>query len=367
MARATNRFAIAMYAELGAAKGNLAFSPASISLALNMTRAGARGETAAHMAQALRLEDGTTDAAFGSLLAAWNADDKPYELAVANRLFGEKTMRLEEAFLDLTGRAYGAPLQPVDFRGAAEQTRETINEWVADRTEERIVDLLPPGSLDSDTRLVLTNAVYFKGAWKTAFDEDATYDQPFHAPGGDVQTPMMHIEESFAYAETDGLKVVSLPYRGEDLSMTLLVPNEVDGLADLQKKLDADALESWLGAAVKQKVRVALPRFEIDPPQAMKLQPALSALGMADAFTGDADFSGITQEDRLYIDEVFHKAFVKVNEEGTEAAAATAVVMTKESAVIEDTKSVVADRPFIFLIRDEKSGMILFMGRVERP
>ena len=149
--------------------------------------------------------------------------------------------------------------------------------------------------------------------------------------------------------------------------MTLLVPNEVDGLADLQKKLDADALESWLGAAVKQKVRVALPRFEIDPPQAMKLQPALSALGMADAFTGDADFSGITQEDRLYIDEVFHKAFVKVNEEGTEAAAATAVVMTKESAVIEDTKSVVADRPFIFLIRDEKSGMILFMGRVERP
>lgn len=366
----TNRFATAMWNELRAQPGNLAFSPASISLALNMTRAGARGETAAQMTStlAIELDDDRAHRALGSLLHGWNHGERPYELAVANRLFGEKTMTFKKPFLDVTSERYGAALEPLSFKTAPEPSRATINRWVEGRTNDRIRDLLPEDSIKPNTALVLTNAIYFKGKWKNAFDPDHTGDAAFHAADGDVQVPMMRLTTDVRYHEADGMKMVELPYEGDALSMTIIVPD--DDLAALQPKLDHDHLTRWHADARVQEVRVGLPRFKIDPPKSVKLKPMLIAMGMPDAFdAARADLSGIADvspSERLVISEAYHKAFVEVNEEGTEAAGATAVVVSKEAAAMQP-RAVIADRPFVFLIRDDKSGAILFMGRVANP
>lgn len=370
----TNRFAMAMFEQLRAEPGNVASSPASIALALNMTRAGARGSTAAQMKStlAIALDDDRAHDAFGSLLHGWNhgPEKRAYELAVVNRLFGEKTMAFEKPFLTVTGDSYGAELEPVSFKTAPESARETINDWVAEQTDQRIEGLLPAGSIKANTRLVLTNAIYFKGKWKVAFDEKNTRPASFFAPSGEEQVPMMNVTDTFDYAEADGIKLVELPYQGDDLAMTLIVPDDHDGIAELEEALSDESLARWLGKAQKEEVSLALPRFTIDPPQSVKLKPMLIAMGMPDAFDKTkADLSGIaiTNEGRLVVDDAYHKAFVEVNEEGTEAAAATGVVISVESAAVSKEKRVVADRPFLFLIRDKTSGAILFIGRVENP
>ena len=374
----TDAFAVDLYRQIAnTGPGNLAMSPASIALALGMTYAGARGETARQMHDALHLKlDATaTHRAFGTLLRSWAPrDGRPYELSVANRLFGEKTVEFRPSFLDATGSFYGAPLEALDFIPAPDDARKHINEWVAEQTRDKIVDLLPEGSIRDDTRLVLTNAIYFLGQWQRAFAKDSTHTAPFFAPGGQVDAELMHQEGSFAYGEVDGMKVLHMPYQGDDLAMTVLLPDAVDGLSAVEEKLSADALQRWIGSTGGQRVRLWLPRFKIAPEAPIALGKMLRDQGMPLPFDRtNADLGGIADLERLnenlVISEVFHKAFVEVDEKGTEAAAATGVIVvgiTRAAPVVEP-KELRADHPFLFLIRDTRSGAILFMGRVTRP
>jgi len=365
-----------LWGKLRAQTGNLTISPASIWVALAMTHEGARGDTATEMARAMRMptdaDAARADAA--AKLAAWNAAGRgPMTLRVVNRLFGEKAYRFEAPFLRTARERWRAPLEPTDFAHAFEPARARINGWVARETQDRIRDLLPPGSLSADTRLVLTNAVYFLGKWAHAFDRRQTQDLPFFtAPGQSAPSPTMQQTAVFAYAEQDGVQVVEMPYRGGTFAMTVVVPRAVDGLSALEARLDAATFSSWTQALHERRVRVLLPKFTIDPAGSLALSRVLRDLGMATAFDPRAaDFTGIANppspDDRLSISEVFHKAFVKVDEEGTEAAAATAVVMVRATSVEMPPPEIRADHPFLFFLRDTASGAILFTGRVADP
>jgi serpin B len=252
----------------------------------------------------------------------------------------------------------------LDFSSAPEESRVTINDWVADQTEGRIEDLIPAGGIDAMTRLVLTNAIYFNAAWGQPFEPDLTADGPFHLlGGGEVDVPMMRQTESFGYAEGEGYRAVELPYDGHELSMVVLLPDagEFEGFEDT---LDAGRVDAIVGDLSYRQVALALPKFEVE--SGFSLADALAALGMPDAFTSRADFSGMTDDRDLFISEVIHKAFVSVDEAGTEAAAATAVMMAK-MALQDEPVEVTVDRPFIFLIRDIQTGAILFVGRIVDP
>jgi serpin B len=369
---ANNAFALDIYGRLRDREGSFALSPASISLALGMTYAGARGGTAAQIARVFHfdaIDPDTLHGEFSSLLSAWNAPDRAeYELRVANRLFGDRSTTFHEAFIAVTREQYGAALEPLDFRGAPEPSRARINAWIEEKTNDRIRDLLPRGSIDDQTRLVLTNAIYFKGQWISRFDENLTRPLPFHPPSGSaVDVPTMHQQEKFGYAAMDGLQVLQMPYVGEELAMYVLLPVERDGIGDLEERLTLDRLERWIGAAHQREVRVWLPRFTIDPPEPVSLEATLSAMGMPLAFSGSADFTGMSDvRPPLFIDDAYHKAFVEVNEKGTEAAAATGIALRVTSAPLEPPEFR-ADHPFLFLIRDLRSGSILFIGRVLDP
>ena len=367
-------FAMSLYKQASGAPDNFAMSPASISIALGMTYAGADGQTAAEMKKALHLTlpGAEVHNAFGTLLRTWEPTPKqPYELAVANRLFGERTLGFKKPYLALTGDHYGAELEPVDFAGAPESARRHINGWVSQQTKKRIEDLLPEGSITADARLVLTNAIYFKGKWKKEFDEKNTKPVTFHAASGEKKVPMMHRSDRYGYAESKDAQLLELPYEGDDLAMAILLPKKRDGLPAIEKSLSVEMLDR-LGKTHFHQVNVALPKFTIDPPAPMALKPELGKLGMARAFTGDAEFPHIAEMppgEGLAVSDVFHKAFVEVNEEGTEAAAATGVVMFRTTAVHNPVppKSFVADHPFLFFIRDKRNGTILFVGRVSAP
>jgi len=365
-----NAFACDLYAMLRGGDGNLFFSPSSISVALAMTYAGARGETAREMAETLRLPDRRDDV--HRALAGLQADLEPagdatHTLRVANRLWGQDGYALLPDFLATVKAHYDGGYTPLDFRADADRARVTINDWVAERTEDKILDLLQPGTVDGDTRLVLTNAVYFLGLWKHAFEPRATRDAPFHtASGRSVEAPFMLQVERLNLGTADGLRVLELPYDGEALSFWILLPDAHDGLDDVERRLDADTLDAWLATATPQRVRCSLPRFEMT--SQFDLGRTLAAMGMPAAFSGRADFSGITGGRDLVISDVVHKAFVDVYEEGTEAAAATAVTM-KMTSVAEPEPAVEfrADHPFLFLIRHEATGAVLFMGRLADP
>jgi len=377
-AAANDAFAADLWQRLRERDGNLAGSPASISVARAMTWGGARGQTAREMAEVMHFGD--DPAAFhraaSGTLATWNDPDRAeYELAVANRLFAEQTYSWQPDFVALTRDRYGAPIEPVDFRGAAEPARQRINAWVAERTRDRIEDLIPDGALTSDTRMVLTNAIYFRADWRAQFQASDTHDQAFHAPGGERQVPTMHQTHRFAYGAADGVQLLEMPYEGGELSMLIALPEARGGLADLEASLEADTVDGWVDALSVRDVVVSLPKFRVDPAEPIALGGVLSAMGMASAFDArTADFSGMADpaaNERLplFIDDVFHEAFVAVDEEGTEAAAATAVVMAVESAAMppQDLVRFTADHPFLFFIRDTRSGAILFMGRVADP
>ena len=362
-------FACELYAKLREQEGNLFFSPYSISSALAMTYAGARGNTAAEMKKSLRfiVADGDLHPAFASLTKALNEGGKggSYELAVANALWGQKDYAFLPDFLALNRKHYGAGLELVDFAGATEKARGTINAWVERQTREKIKDLLKPGILTPLTRLVLTNAIYFKGDWAKQFKKEATREAPFQVtPGKSVKVPTMNQTEKFGYMETPDLQALSLPYEGEALSMVVFLPKKADGLAAFEKSLTAENLAKWLPRLRTRRVAVSLPRFKVTAEFGLK--PTLEAMGMKDAFTMAADFSGMEPKKELYISAIVHKAFVDVNEEGTEAAAATAVVMTLKSAPARPLVFK-ADHPFVFVIREDKTGSVLFMGRVANP
>lgn len=371
IARSGNQFGLDLYHQLRSkSSGNLFFSPASISTALAMTYAGAAGDTAQEMSQVLHFDSlprAQIHAAFASLLGMLQTSEgAPYQLRVANRLWGQQDYAFLTDFLTITRREYGAELAPVDFVRQTEPTRQTINQWVEQRTNDRIKDLLPSGSLSSLTRLVLTNAIYFKGQWKHAFAPTATQDAPFYrSPADTVTVPFMHQDETFSYGATDDLQILELPYVGDHLSMLVLLPRERDGLSALEQSLRIADLEKWLAGMRRKKVNVYVPRFRLS--EKLELKSALSALGMPSAFDERrADFSAMNGNRDLFVSSAVHQAFVEVNEEGTEAAAATGVVVGIRSAPLmpEEFR---ADHPFVFLIRDHRSGQILFLGRVVDP
>jgi serpin B len=352
-------------------------SPFSISTALAMTWAGAKGETAAQMAKVLHL-DGPADRAVdiaGSLVASYGAPDSKVTVRIANRLFGEKSYAFEQPFLSRLQTAFGAPLEPLDFKTAMEPSRARINGWVAGQTQDRIKDLVPPGGVDKDTRLALVNAIYFLGDWAVPFEKNQTRDEPLFATKGEKKdVPTMHQAEHLHFAATDGVKVLELPYQNGALAMDLVLPDAVDGLDALEARLTPAVLDKWIGAAQSDKVIVSLPKFEIAPQASLSLAPTLAAMGMPRAFDRhQADFTGIANpkdpEDRLYISAVFHKGFIKVDEKGTEAAAASAVMMARAGAAAPATppKEFKADHPFLYLLRDTRTGLVLFMGRVADP
>jgi serpin B len=378
--QADNGFAARLYSLVGTGSDqNTFFSPASIATAVAMTSAGARGETEKQMYAVLGFDAAAADRqrmheTFTEMMKQANGGggggDRGYQLSIANRLWGQSGFHFLPAFLDQTKKQYGAPLEQVDFAGNADGARTAINQWVEKQTADKIKDLIKPGALTGQTRLVLTNAIYFKGSWADPFKKEMTKDEPFHLAAADksVNVPMMHRAGGYNYAEDDAAQILELPYAKNEISMVIVLPRKVDGLPQLEKAMDA----KWLSEAAnrlqkRDKVQVALPRFKMSAE--FELSKILARLGMPLAFNAaKADFSGMSSEERLVIDQVIHKAFVDVNEEGTEAAAATAVTM-RAMSVRQPAPPVIfrADHPFVFFIRDTRTGAILFMGKVLNP
>lgn len=371
VAEGNNAFAVALYGRLRSQKGNLFFSPESISTALAMAYAGARGSTAVEMAKTLHftLPPDKLHPAMGALLKDLNAAHEGYQLSVANALWAQQGYTFLDAFLNLLKSDYGAGLNQVDFKGATEAARLTINQWVEQKTQDKIKNLLQPGALRSDTRLVLTNAIYFKGNWETQFDKAQTKDEDFHlSPAQTAKAPLMHREGRFSYFDGGSLQVLEIPYKSKELSLIVLLPKEPEGLPGLEQSLSESSLQQWLQQlASVAKVIVTLPKFKVT--QEFTLGSTLSAMGMPQAFASRADFSGMTGHRDFAISEVIHKAYIDLNEEGTEAAAATAVTMRALAMRAPEGPPPVfrADHPFVFMIRDNRSSSILFMGRVTDP
>jgi len=377
LAEGNGAFAFNLYQQLKEEDGNLFFSPYSISTALAMTYAGAGDTTAEQMASALHFElpQEKLHPAFNWLESelakrgegAEGKDEEGFRLNVVNAIWGQKDYEFRVAFLDTLAENYGAGIRILDYINEPEQSRITINDWVSEQTEERIKDLIPPGGINSLTRLVLTNAIYFNAAWENKFFEEATKALPFYLlDGGTVSIPMMRQTESFGYAEDKSYQAVELPYDGEELSMVILLPAK-GGFAEFESNLDFHQADRIIDRLNDERVKLTMPRFEFESD--FSLKQALSALGMPDAFSGSADFSGMTSNKDLFIGDVIHKAFVSVDETGTEAAAATAVVMVTSAPgpKPKEPVTVTIDRPFIFLIRDIETGAILFIGRVVNP
>lgn len=367
-----NEFAIKMYSELvKAEKGNIFFSPYSISTALGMVYAGAKGNTEAEMAKALHfgMPQEQLHLTFGQIINSLNNLPKEdgNELNVANALWAQKGYKFLDEFLGITKTNYQAALEELDYQADVELCRKTINIWVEKKTNEKIKNLIPSGVLDKGTRLVLTNAIYFKGKWMDEFDKKNTKDEAFNfADGTKADVPMMNRTARYGYYSEEGFQLLEMPYAGKNLSMVILLPDKTDGITELEKNLTSVKLAQWLGKIRSPEVIVSVPRFKTE--SSFSLADMLTALGMKEAFSPSADFSGMTGGKDLYISAVLHKAYVDVNEEGTEAAAATGVVM-RVTAVRQPEKPIVfkADHPFLFLIRDKNTGSILFMGRIMDP
>jgi serpin B len=366
-------FALDLYRALSQKEdGNLFYSPYSISAALAMTYAGARNETESEMAVVLhftipqeRLHPAFNllDLSLTSRGEGIEGEEPGFQLNIANSLWGQKDYEFLPDFLDLLAENYGAGLRVLDFEADVEKARQVINDWVLDQTEEKIKDLLPPGILDGATRLVLTNAIYFNAKWRLPFSEAATQDGIFYLlDGAQVNVPLMNRTESFRYAEGQDYQVVELPYVGDELAMVLILPAE-GSFETFEKALTTSQLDEILEGLENRSVNLTMPKFEYE--SEFRLGETLIEMGMPSAFGDAADFSGMDGTLNLVIEEVVHKAFVAVDEAGTEAAAATAVIMV-EKAILDIVKMRI-DRPFIFMIRDNQTESILFLGRVVNP
>jgi serpin B len=369
-----NVFGLDLYSQLRQKDGNLFLSPYSISSALSMTCAGARGQTAAEMAATLHfhLPADRQHAGAGVLTKYLNAKgpggERPYQLSVANALWGQKGYSFLPTFVQLTENLYGAKLSELDFAGAPDESRQIINRWVEKKTNDKIKDLIPPGSIKPITRLVLTNAIYFKSPWQNKFAKSATRQEDFtRTDGSKVKAPLMAKFERAAYLNGGTFQAFSIPYQAYALSMVVLLPKEAGGLSRLEKELTAAQLDQILKKMTTHDVNLKLPRFKVT--SEFSLRKTLTAMGMASAFDTDkADFRGMTTQEKLFISEVIHKAFVDVNEDGTEAAAATAVIMLGGGVPRPVPRANFhADHPFLFLIRENRTGSILFLGRVNDP
>ncbi len=368
-------FALNLYSELKTTGGNLFFSPYSLSMALAMTYGGARGQTAEQMARVLQfptLPNNKLHAAFGALKARMDSIQKggTVQLNIANALWPQKGYPFLNKYLNLLKSQYGGSVTPLDYKENKEAACQAINHWVEEQTQHKITDLIQPGSLNSLTRLVLANAIYFKGQWATPFNPNATVKDTFHQTViKDVPCQMMKKQETFAYTETPDLQIVELPYAGKELSMVILLPRTVDGIGTLENSLSAKKLTEWFGSLKKKTVMVHLPKFL--QTSTFNLAEILEKMGMTLAFDNKADFSGMNgHTNDLFIGVVRHKAYVDINEKGTEAAAATAITMRMSARLGEREVPIPvfrADHPFIFLIVDKNTSSILFMGRVNEP
>ena len=382
LVRGNNAFAFDLYHALSDGEGNLFYSPFSISQALAMTSAGARGETQRQMADTLhhRLRQNDLHPAFNALdrtLASRGKGppgapakdgeaDEYFRLNIANAIWGQEGYHFLPGFLDVLAEHYGAGMMPADFAGAPDESRVRINDWVAEETSGKVKDLLPPGIIDPSTRLVLTNAIYFNASWLWPFSPRNTEIRPFHLDGGGtVGVPMMTetAKDFYGYARGDGYHAVDLPYSWGELSMTILLPDE-GGLEEFEGSLNSEMLDRIIDDIEIDYITLTMPLFEFE--SEFDLSDTLAGMGMPDAFGAEADFSGMTGSRDLWIRAVVHKAFVSVDEKGTEAAAATAVAMPA-SGVSKEPIAVTVDRPFVFFIRDTGTGTVLFLGRVSNP
>ena len=368
-------FALNLYQLLKNKDGNLFYSPYSISEALAMTYSGARTETEKQMASAMQYLIGQEKlhSVFNYLdlelakrgQGAKGIDQKGFRLNLINAIWGQKDFKFRTEYLDLLAQHYGAGLRILDFIKAAEPSRQTINQWVNDQTEGKIKDLLPQGSVNELTRLVLTNAIYFNAAWASQFEKGATTEGKFTLLNGtQITVSMMRQMKSFGYSDGDSYQAVQLPYDGNELSMVILLP-ELNQFKTFEASLTGKKINQIIQSLQGNQVELAMPKFKIEAE--FGLNGALKQLGMQDAFDPNkADFSGMNGNNDLYITDVVHKAFVSVDEAGTEAAAATGVVVGTTSMPV-DIKVMNIDHPFIFFIRDIQTGTILFMGRVINP
>jgi serpin B len=367
LAADNDRFAWDLYQAVGSTSDNLVFSPASISIALAMTFGGARGTTADQMVTTMHfsLPPERLHPAFNTLdlaLASRGAGTPAgaFRLSLANAVWSQRDFVVLPAYLDLLAENYGAGVRLTDFVGAPETARLTINRWVSDETQTKIPELLPSGSVDSLTRLVLTNAVYFRADWETPFSAQSP-DGVFQTPTGPVTVPMMRGPEAIALWSGPGFHAAALPYKGGGVSMVLIVPDP-GTFATFEATLTADALDAIIATAPSGLGSLFMPRFKLKTD--LDLGKILTSMGMSDAFGPAADFSGIDGGRDLFIKAALHQATIAVDEKGTEAAAATAVVLGRKSAAAEH---LVVDRPFLFVVRDDATGSILFLGRVLNP
>ncbi|MBW3013092.1 serpin family protein [Candidatus Woesearchaeota archaeon] len=363
---ANNQFAFDLYHKYKGQSGNIFYSPYSISTALAMTYEGAGGKTAEEMQNVFHFPDEETRRpAFARIYNEINKKDKSYKLNTANALWAQEDFNFLPEYMGMIEQYYGGRATNLDFIGDAEGSRQTINNWVEEQTNDKIKDLIPERIINEMTRLVLTNAIYFKGTWVKQFDKKDTMDEDFYVnPETTVKVPMMRQtgeEAKFNYAETEDLQMLELPYDGEELSMLILLPKE--DLKAIDDSLTPEKISSIRKMLHEQQINIYIPKFKFETKYMMKED--LEQMGMPTAFSMYADFSGMTGDDSLYIAQVIHQAFVEVNEEGTEAAAATAVIMELKAAMIE--REFRADHPFIFIIQQKDTGNILFMGRVNKP
>lgn len=374
LAAANAAFAFDLYRALRGAEGNLFFSPYSISVALAMTYAGAAGNTADQMASSMHftLPRDRLHPAFNAYAldlqnrAEAETEGTAFELSVANSLWGQQDFPFRREFLDLLAEHYGAGMRLVDFAADPEAARLAINGWVSDETRDKILDLIPSGAIDPLTRLVLANAIYFQAGWLHPFEAEATTTEPFHLlDGTTVDAPLMHQDRAYGRSVRDGYRAVELPYASGNMSMLILLPDEGE-FRSVEEALGPEMVQQLVDELTFGPVILSLPRFSYDSD--FSLEAALRNLGMTDAFDpGSADFSGMDGRRDLFIGSILHKAFVSVDEHGTEAAAATAVIMELTSAYLDEPIVFTVDRPFLFLIRDRETGSILFLGRVLDP
>ena len=367
---ANNEFAFDLYSELNKnEKGNIFYSPYSISGALAMTYEGAKAQTADEIKSVFHFPEGNIlRPNFAGIYNDINKENKDYELKTGNALWVQRDFPLLEDYMTRVEKYYGGKAATLDFVKETEESRLTINRFIEEQTKDKIKNLIPIGSVGASTRLVLTNAIYFQGIWEWEFDKSDTFEEGFIiTPDNVVKSPMMHMspeKTKFNYAETEDLQILELPYKGEKISMLILLPNE--NLETIESSLTEEKLDEYKLQMEETKLdSISLPRFEFDTKYFMK--NTLATLGMPIAFSGNADFSGMTGKKDLFISQVIHQAYVGVDEKGTEAAAATAVIIPPSNLAIMPTNIFKADHPFMFVIQEKDTGNILFLGRVVDP
>lgn len=368
--KSSNYFTLNFYKQIKDNQQNIFFSPYSLTTALAMTYEGARGETAEEMIEVFNFPEDNNIRwqAFFNLLNWLNRDGKNYELSIANALWAQKDFYFLPEYFDIIGEYYQGKIENLNFIEEPEESRLVINSWVEEQTKDKIKDLIPKNVINPLTRLILTNAIYFKGDWALEFKEGDTQEDDFHLMnGGSVKVQMMSRtddEAEFSYHQDDFLQILEMPYKGEDISMLIILPKG-QNLAQAEELLTLENLSDWQGQMRKQKVEVYFPKFKLETKY--NLKDTLEDIGMPTAFSEEANFSGMNGKNNLLISEVIHQAFIEVDEKGTEAAAATGVVIGVTSLPLEESTIFKVDRPFVFLIQDKTTGGILFMGRVLNP